>query len=197
MDGLDDQVGRLLRYLDQAGLKENTIVIYRSDQGFFTGEHGWAEKRWMYEESFKSPLLMRWPGVIKPGTVIDALVQNIDLAPTLLKAAKIEVPVSVHGRALQPILSGKSDLSWRKDILYQYFDGGTREKRGPYNMPRHEGVRDQRYKLISFYEFNEWEFYDLQEDPSELNNLIQSPSMQDQIKRLKQRLIQLKIAYGN
>ena len=197
VDGLDDQVGRLLRYLDQAGLKDNTIVIYSSDQGFFTGEHGWAEKRWMYEESFKSPLLMRWPGVIKPGTVIDALVQNIDLAPTLLKAAKIEVPVSVHGRALQPILSGKSDPSWRKDILYQYFDGGTREKRGPYNMPRHEGVRDQRYKLISFYEFNEWEFYDLQEDPSELNNLIQSPSMQDQIKRLKQRLIQLKIAYGN
>jgi arylsulfatase A-like enzyme len=115
VDGLDDQVGRLLRYLDQAGLKENTIVIYSSDQGFFTGEHGWAEKRWMYEESFKSPLLMRWPGVIKPGTVIDALVQNIDLAPTLLKAAKIEVPVSVHGRALQPILSGKSDPSWRKD----------------------------------------------------------------------------------
>ena len=196
IDGLDEQVGRILRFLDQEKLSENTLVIYSSDQGFFTGEHGWAEKRWMYEESFKSPLLMRWNGVIKPGSKINKLVQNIDLAPTFLKAAGVDIPEAVHGLPMQAILSGNTGDHWRKEILYQYFDGGTPEKRGPYNMPRHEGVRDTRYKLISFYEHGKWEFYDLKNDPQELNNLISTPSMKKEINQLKKKLIKLKTKFS-
>ena len=196
IDGLDENVGRLLEYLDSNDLTENTIVIYSSDQGFLTGEHGWAEKRWMYEESFRSPLLVRWPNVIKPGTRVSALVQNIDLAPTLLTAAGLEVPPEVHGVALQPVLSGDTPKDWRKDILYQYFDGGTPASRGPYNMPRHEGVRDDRYKLIHFYDLDAWEFYDLKADPRELSNRYKHPRYQQEIKRLKERLNALKDQYG-
>jgi arylsulfatase A-like enzyme len=146
----------------------------------------------MYEESFKSPLIMRWPGKISPGSRVVKLVQNIDLAPTFLKACGLPVPNSVHGLALQPLFSNESKFPWRKDILYQYFDGGTPEKRGPYNMPRHEGIRDERYKLISFYEFNQWEFYDLENDPNELNNLFRKKQFKPEIKRLQQRLLILK-----
>ena len=172
------------------------MVIYSSDQGFFTGEHGWAEKRWMYEESFKSPLLMRWPKMVKPGTRITQLVQNIDLAPTFMKAAGLIPPETVHGIALQPILSNPSSRSWRKDILYQYFDGGTRENRGPYNMPRHEGIRDTRYKLISFYDYKKWEFYDLKNDPEELHNLFNQESMKFEVNRLQKRLRIKKAEFG-
>jgi arylsulfatase A-like enzyme len=192
VDGLDDQIGRILNFLDEDGLAENTLVIYSSDQGFFTGEHGWAEKRWMYEESFKSPLLMRWPKTIKAGTQISKLVQNIDLAPTFLKAAGLSIPDSVHGLPLQHILLPTTSKSWRKDILYQYFDGGTPKKRGPYNMPRHEGIRDERYKLISFYDFKQWEFYDLKDDPRELNNLYGKKQFEPEIERLHERLTSLK-----
>ena len=196
IDGLDEAVGRLLQHLDDAGLADNTIVIYSSDQGFMTGEHGWAEKRWMYEESFRSPLLIRWPGMIEPGTKISALVQNIDLAPTLLTAAGVDVPDEVHGIALQPVLSGSTPEDWRKDILYQYFDGGTPESRGAYNMPRHNGVRDSRFKLIQFFDYDEWEFYDLQVDPRELTNRYEHPRYQQEIERLKGRLMILKEQYA-
>jgi arylsulfatase A-like enzyme len=196
IDGLDEQVGRLLDYLDADGLTRKTIVVYSSDQGFFTGEHGWAEKRWMYEESFRSPLLMRWPGVIQPGSRIDALVQNIDFAPTFLTAAGLEVPKEVHGLPMQPVLGGEIPENWRRDILYQYFDGGIPENRGPYNMPRHEGVRDARYKLISYFDHGVWEFYDLQVDPRELTNRIEDPRYQTEIARLKRRLSALKTQYG-
>ncbi len=196
IDGLDDNVGRLLDYLDQHGLAKNTIVIYSSDQGFLTGEHGWAEKRWMYEESFRSPLLIRWPGVISPNTRVSALVQNIDLAPTLLTAAGVDVPADVHGVALQPVLSGRVPENWRQDILYQYFDGGMPQSRGPYNMPRHEGVRDDQYKLIHFYDYDAWEFYDLKSDPRELSNCFKHPRYQNEIKRLQERLSALKVQFG-
>ena len=196
IDGLDEHVGRILEYLDKNGLAKNTIVIYSSDQGFFTGEHGWAEKRWMYEESFRSPLMIRWPETIKPGTKISALVQNIDLAPTLLTAAGIPVPNDVHGVPLQPILSGMLPDDWRKDILYQYFDGGTPEARGAYNMPRHNGVRDSRYKLIHFYDHDAWEFYDLQTDPRELSNRHGNPRYHREIGRMKERLTALKKQYS-
>ena len=196
VDGLDDQIGRILNFLDEHNLTENTLVIYSSDQGFFTGEHGWAEKRWMYEESFRSPLLMRWPKMVKPGTKITQLVQNIDLAPTFIKAAGLTPPETVHGIALQPILSNPSSRSWRKDILYQYFDGGTPENRGPYNMPRHEGIRDKRYKLISFYDYKTWEFYDLKKDPEELHNLFNQESMKLEINRLQKRLRIKKAKFG-
>jgi len=196
IDGLDDNVGRILKYLDDNDLTQNTIVIYSSDQGFLTGEHGWAEKRWMYEESFRSPLLIRWPAAIKPGTRVSALVQNIDLAPTLLTAAGVSVPDEVHGVPLQPVLDGTTPDNWREDILYQYFDGGTPAARGAYNMPRHNGVRDSRYKLIHFYDHDAWEFYDLQADPREVSNRYRHPRYQDEITRLKQRLVALKQQYG-
>jgi len=195
VDSLDENVGRLLDYLDESGLSKNTIVIYSSDQGFFTGEHGWAEKRWMYEESFRTPLLIRWPGTIKPGTDIDALVQNIDLAPTLLTAAGAQVPPDVHGRALQPVLGGTIPPDWRKDLLYTYYDGGTPEARGEYNMPRMMGVRDDRYKLISYYDYKAWEFYDLQKDPTEVKNLYDDPAYAKEVERLKGRLAALKVQY--
>ncbi len=196
IDGLDENVGRLLDYLDKHDLAKNTIVIYSSDQGFMTGEHGWAEKRWMYEESFRSPLLMRWSGTIKPGTHIPALVQNIDIAPTLLTAAGVKVPDDVHGRAMQPVLDGSIPSNWRKDILYQYFDGGIPSNRGAYNMPRHDGVRDNRYKLIHFYDHNAWEFYDLKTDPHEISNRYNNPKYQTEVTRLKKRLTALKKQYG-
>jgi N-acetylglucosamine-6-sulfatase len=195
VDGLDRNVGRILAYLDAAGLSQNTIVIYCSDQGFFTGEHGWAEKRWMYEESFKCPLLVRWPGKIAPGTRVDALVQNIDLAPTLLAAAGLAVPNEVHGRPLQPLFGGDVPSGWRKDVLYTYYDGGTPEVRGEYNMPRHMGVRDDRYKLISFYDYEAWEFYDLKADPNELHNGYDLPAYAADVERLKVRLAALKAQY--
>ena len=196
IDGLDENVGRLLKYLDDKGLAENTIVVYSSDQGFLTGEHGWAEKRWMYEESFRSPLLIRWPGTIAPGSRIEALVQNIDLAPTFLAAANVEIPDGVHGLPMQPVLGGQIPDNWRKDILYQYFDGGIPSNKGPYNMPRHEGVRDARYKLISFYDHDAWEFYDLQVDPRELSNRMGDLRYEKEIVRLKGRLNALKSEYG-
>jgi len=189
---LDAQIGRILRFLDEEGLAENTLLLYSSDQGFFTGEHGWAEKRWMYEESFKSPLLIRWPKVIEPGTVIDDLVQNIDLAPTFIRAAGMDVPKSLHGRPLQPLFSKAGPKKWREEILYQYFDGGNQQKPGPYNMPRHEGIRNRRYKLISFYEYDTWEFYDLRNDPNELINLIDDSSVKAKIEGMKKRLVVLK-----
>ena len=196
IDGLDRQVGRILAYLDETGLAKNTIVVYSSDQGFLTGEHGWAEKRWMYEESFRSPLLVRWPGVITPGSEISALVQNIDLGPTFLQAAGVDVPADVHGLALQPILGGDIPDNWRQDLLYQYFDGGIPSARGAYNMPRHNGVRDSRYKLIHFYDHNAWEFYDLQVDPRELSNRYAHPRYQAEVARMKGRLDALKQQFG-
>ena len=195
VDGLDANVGRILAYLDESGLSKNTIVIYASDQGFFTGEHGWAEKRWMYEESFKFPLLIRWPGNINPGTRVDALVQNIDLAPTLLSAVGLAVPKEVHGLALQPLLGGATPADWRKDVLYTYYDGGTPKARGEYNMPRHMGVRDERYKLISFYDYDAWEFYDLKNDPQEMHNAYNNPAYAGEVERLKARLTALKKQY--
>jgi len=195
VDGLDENIGRLLTYLDKTGLSKNTIVIYSTDQGFFTGEHGWAEKRWMYEESFRSPLMIRWPGTIKPGTRVDALVQNIDLAPTLLTAAGVPVPKDVHGVPLQPVLGGSTPADWRKDLLYAYYDGGTPESPGEYNMPRMMGVRDDRYKLISYYDYNAWEFYDLQKDPTEVNNTYDDPKNAKEVERLKGRLAALKEQY--
>jgi N-acetylglucosamine-6-sulfatase len=195
VDGLDENIGRLLTYLDKTGLSKNTIVIYSTDQGFFTGEHGWAEKRWMYEESFRSPLMIRWPGTIKPGTRVDALVQNIDLAPTLLTAAGVPVPKDVHGVPLQPVLGGSTPADWRKDLLYAYYDGGTPESPGEYNMPRMMGVRDDRYKLISYYDYNAWEFYDLQKDPTEVNNTYDAPKNAKEVERLKGRLAALKEQY--
>lgn len=167
VDVVDENVGRLLQWLDaRPELKENTIVVFSSDQSYFTGEHGWAEKRFMYEQGMKMPLLMRWPARIKPGTEVKALVQNIDYAPTLLAAADVKVPDDMQGKSLLPVASSKEDdEDFRDYVYYHYYDHGD------HGVPRHDGIRSQRYKLIHYYTDDKYEMYDLQNDPNEVMNV--------------------------
>ncbi len=168
---IDDNVGRILDWLDENDLAENTIVIYSSDQGFFTGEHRWAEKRWMYEETLSMPFMMRWPGRITPGTRISAMIQNIDYAPTFLEIAGAEIPEDVQGRSLVPLLDGTPPEDWRDAVYYHYDDGDA------YNLPKIEGVRTERYKLINYYAPRQaWELFDLQVDPLELRSVYDDPA---------------------
>ncbi|MBX3594060.1 sulfatase [Sphingomonas sp.] len=190
---VDEGVGAVLDYLDQSGLSRNTIVVYTSDQGFYLGEHGWFDKRFMYEESLRTPFMIRWPGHIRPGTKVSAFIQNIDYAPTFLAAAGVPAPASVQGRALEPLFDGKAPADWRKDVYYHYF-----EFPGFHAVRAHYGVRDARYKLMRFYgDIDQWEFYDLKSDPNELRNRIDDPTMRPQIARLKARLIALRRDYGD
>lgn len=169
---VDDNIGRMLNYLDREGLADNTLVIYSSDQGFYLGEHGWYDKRWMYEESFRMPFVARWPGVIKPGTRTRALTQNVDFAPTFLEAAGVGVPQEIQGRSLMPLFRGDAG-SWRKSLYYHYYEEGE------HNVPRHYGVRTDRYKLIHYYDMDEWELFDLDHDPQELKSIYDDPAAQD------------------
>ena len=155
-----------LRYLDESGLAANTIVIYNSDQGFYLGEHGWFDKRWMYKESLRTPLLARWPGVIAPGSTNRDLVSNLDLAETFLEIAGAAVPPDMQGRSLVPVMKGETPQDWRKTFYYHYYESMT-----AHGVPAHEGVRNARYKLIRFYESNEWELFDTEADPSELDSI--------------------------
>ena len=188
---VDDSVGRLLAYLDQSGLARNTIVVYSSDQGFYLGEHGWFDKRWMYEESLRMPLLIRWPGVVRPGTRIRQLVQNLDYAPTLLAAAGLEPPDHMQGRSLLPLLRGEPPPGWRSSIYYHYFEHGG------HGVPRHCGVRTERYKLIHFYATDEWELFDLEEDPRELVSVYDDPAREAVVRNLKKELSRLRDLYGD
>jgi arylsulfatase A-like enzyme len=163
-------VGRLTEWLKENNLDENTIVIYTSDQGFYLGEHGWFDKRFMYEESFRTPLVIRWPAVIKPGSVNNKLVMNLDIPETLLEAAHVKIPADMQGKRMLPLLDGK-DTTLRKYVYYHYFEDG-----GEHNVAKHVGVRSDRYKLIYFYGNNEWELYDLKNDPSELHNIYNDSS---------------------
>ncbi|NDV78462.1 sulfatase [Dysgonomonas sp. 511] len=172
---IDDQVGRVIDYLEKEGLMDNTIIVYTSDQGFYMGEHGWFDKRFMYEESFRTPLVMHYPKKIKAGTKADALVQNIDYAPTFLSLAGIEKPVEMSGTTLEPLFEGNKPENWRKSLYYHYYDYPA-----IHSVRRHDGVRTERYKLIHFYGKGEMandkdidcnELYDLLNDPNELNNL--------------------------
>lgn len=163
---LDAQVGRVLDALDQAGLAKNTVVVYSSDQGFFLGDHGWFDKRWMYEESLRTPLLVRWPGKVRAGSSNTDLVMNLDLAETFLDIAGAKVPAMMQGQSIVPILKGKRPAGWRDAIYYQYF-----EYPGWHAVRRQYGVRTSRYKLIHYYEVNEWELFDLQKDPEELKSV--------------------------
>lgn len=167
---VDKNIGRTLDYLDKTGLAENTIVVYSSDQGFYLGEHGWYDKRWMYEESMRMPLIVRWPGVIKPGERISSLVQNIDFAPTLLDAAGVEAPAEIQGESMIPLMRGGDGAPWRKSVYYHYYE------KGEHNVPEHEGVRTERYKLIYFTDLNEWELYDLEKDPAEMKSVYSDPA---------------------
>ncbi|QDV09989.1 Choline-sulfatase [Planctomycetes bacterium Poly30] len=185
--GVDESVGALLDWLEESGQAENTIVVYSSDQGFYLGDHGWFDKRWMYDESLEMPLIVRWPGVTPPGTVANALVQNLDYAPTFLDAAGVEIPADMQGHSLRPVLAGAEPETWRDAIYYRYY-----EFPGAHAVPRHYGIRTDRYKLIYFEQLDEWEFYDLQEDPDELTNLFGQPGHQAEIAKLSLRLGEMK-----
>jgi arylsulfatase A-like enzyme len=192
---VDENVGRVLKALEEMGLEQNTVVMYASDQGFYMGEHGWFDKRFMYEESFRTPLLARWPGKIKPGSVNTDLVQNIDFAETFLDLAGIPVPNDMQGRSLVPLLKGATPPDWRKSLYYHYY-----EYPGGHSVRRHEGVFDGRHKLIRFYgkdvpNSEEWEFFDLVKDPAEMNNAYGSPDAAEKIRELKKELASLRQKY--
>ena len=187
---VDDNLGRLLDYLDEQGLADNTVVIYSSDQGFYLGEHGWYDKRWMYEESFRTPLIVRWPDRVRPGTVNTDLVQNLDFAPTFLGLAGVAPPEHMQGLSLVPLLEGDRPADWRDAIYYQYF-----EFPGVHAVQRHYGVRTARYKLIHYYLIDEWELFDLDRDPSELRSVYDDPGYATVRAELSDRLAALRLEY--
>jgi arylsulfatase A-like enzyme len=165
--GVDEGVGKVLDTLDSEGVADNTVVIYAADQGFYLGEHGWFDKRWIFEESLRTPFLVKWPGVAKPGTVNADMVSNLDFAPTILQAAGLPVPAAIQGKSLVPILKGETPADWRKSFYYQYY-----EYPGPHSVARHYGVVTDRYKLVHFYDPSDyWELFDLKSDPQELTSV--------------------------
>src|SRR5687767_4050904 len=188
---LDAQVGRVLKGLDDAGLAKNTVVVYSSDQGFFLGDHGWFDKRWMYEESLRTPLIVRWPGVVKPGSRNTDLVMNLDLAETFLDIAQASVPASMQGRSIVPLLRGTTPSDWRDAIYYQYF-----EYPGWHAVRRQYGVRTKRHKLIHYYEVGEWELFDLEKDPEELRSVYPDKSYARVRKDMEEKLAALRRQYA-
>lgn len=192
---VDESVGQVLDYLAEAGLEENTIVVYASDQGFYLGEHGWFDKRWIFEESLRTPLLVRWPGVTKPGSTNTDLVSNVDFAATFLDAAGVTIPDDLQGKSLRPILSGTTPKDWRKSFYYHYY-----EFPGPHDVARHYGVVTDRYKLVRFYDFDnpafeEWELFDLKTDPQEMKSVYGESAyakvqtdLHEELKRLRTEL---------
>lgn len=191
LKSLDDNVGRLLDWLDRSGLAENTLVVYTSDQGFYMGEHGWFDKRFMYEESMRTPLVMRLPGGAR-GEVAE-LVQNIDYAPTFLELAGVPVPDDMQGLSLLPLLRGEHPAHWRRGLYYHYY-----EYPAEHAVKRHYGVRDARWKLIHFYDdIDRWELYDLEADPHELHNLCDDPRYASKRKRMMEELVRLQRQYGD
>ncbi|WP_268034604.1 sulfatase family protein [Algoriphagus sp. PAP.12] len=191
VSAVDKSVGRVLEYLKANGLDENTIVIYTSDQGFYLGEHGWFDKRWMYRESLRTPLLIKWPGVVKPGTVNEDLVSNLDFGETLIDIAGAPIPADMQGRSLLPILEGKTPEDWRKGHYYHYY-----EHPSEHNVMRHYGITTNKYKLIHFYyDIDTWELYDLEKDPEEMNNIYGDPAYADIQKELHEELEELRAQY--
>jgi arylsulfatase A-like enzyme len=191
IQSVDEGVGRVLDYLKESGLDKNTIVIYTSDQGFYLGEHGWFDKRWMFEQSYRTPLLIMWPGVIKPGSVNKDMVSNLDFAETFLDAAGVPVPKDMQGASMLPVLKGKTPGSWRKEHYYEYY-----EFPGPHSVKRHYGMSTERYKLIHYYyDIDEWELYDRVADPNEMKNVYDDPKYKTTREDLKKRLSALEIKY--
>lgn len=187
---VDDGVGRVLDFLKENHLDENTIVIYTSDQGFYLGEHGWFDKRFMYEESLRTPLLIRYPKEIKAGQKLDYLVQNLDFAPTLLDYAGVKVPEEMQGESFRGLLNGKQH-TWRDAIYYSYYGYPV-----VHMVKRHYGVRTDRYKLIHFYyDVDEWELYDLEKDPEEMKNVYNDPAYSNIRKNMYQKLDDLRKKY--
>jgi arylsulfatase A-like enzyme len=190
IQSVDDGVGEVLDYLDKNGLTENTIVVYTSDQGFYLGEHGWFDKRFMYEESFRTPLMIRYPKEIKPGSVIEQMVQNVDYAPTFLNYAGIKPDKEMQGESFRNLMSGKS-MKWRDAIYYHYY-----EYPAEHAVKRHYGVRTERYKLIHFYyDVDEWELFDLEKDPHEMKSVYNDPAYSEIQVKLHKKLLELRSKY--
>lgn len=187
VQSVDDGVGRLLDYLDKAGLADNTVVVYTSDQGFFLGEHNWFDKRFMYEESLKMPFLVRWPARVKAGAVNAGMVLNVDFAPTFLDAAGVKVPADMQGKSFLPLLRGERPRDWRTSMYYRYYHYPQHHRVQP-----HYGVRTERHKLIHFNKIDQWELYDLKADPHEVKNLYADPVHAKTVKELKAELYRLK-----
>jgi arylsulfatase A-like enzyme len=187
VQSVDDSVGRVLAFLDKAGLARNTIVVYTSDQGFFLGDHGLFDKRFMYEESIRMPFLVRWPAGIRPGTRSDALALNVDFAPTFLDAAGLPASPDMQGRSLLPVLGGRTPADWRTSMYYRYYHDP-----GDHNTRAHYGVRTRTHKLIYFWKKDQWELFDLVNDPYELHNLYGEPGEEAITATLKAELARLK-----
>lgn len=187
VQSVDESVGRMLDYLDRNGLSRNTLVIYTSDQGFFLGDHGLFDKRFMYEESIRMPFLVRWPAELKAGTVSDAMALNVDFAPTFLDVAGLPASAEMQGRSLRAVLRGRAPSDWRTSMYYRYYHDP-----GDHNTRAHYGVRTKRYKLIYFWKKDQWELFDLANDPHELHNLYGEPGMEAITATLKAELARLK-----
>jgi arylsulfatase A-like enzyme len=188
---VDDNVGRLMDYLDEQKLSDNTIIIYTSDQGFYLGEHGWFDKRFMYNESFKTPLLIKWPNKITPGTTEDELVQNLDFAQTFLEVAGVTTPKDMQGKSLVPLLTGNKE-NWDRDAVYYHYY----EYPAEHAVKRHYGIATKEYKLIHFYyDVDEWELYDRKKDPQEMNNVFNDPEYAQVVKEMKQKLKEIRKQY--
>ncbi|MCA1686691.1 MAG: DUF4976 domain-containing protein, partial [Planctomycetia bacterium] len=186
---VDENVGRVLKFLDDEGLADNTIVVYSADQGFYLGEHGWFDKRWIFEESLRAPLLVRWPGVVKPGGARSELVSNVDFAQTFLEAAGLPRPDDMQGRSLLPLLRGGTPADWRKSFYYEYYEYPV-----PHHVRPHYGVVTDRYKLVRFQapDLDEWELFDLKTDPQELRNVAGDPSNAQVVADLKAEVARLR-----
>ena len=185
---VDENIGRILRYLDVSGLAENTVVIYSSDQGFYLGEHGWFDKRWIYDESLKTPLIVRWPGVVTKGTEDTHLVSNVDYAETFLDIAGVAIPGDMQGRSLVPLLKGEIVPDWRTSFYYHYYEGADKV----HSVARHYGVVTATHKLVHYYDDNEWELLDREKDPFELRNFYGDPIHERITSQLKAELARLR-----
>lgn len=188
---VDENVGRLMDYLDENNLRENTLIVYTSDQGFYLGEHGWFDKRFIYDESFKTPLLVSWPGVIEAGSTSDEMVQNLDFAQTFLDAAGIEAPEDMQGESLMPLLTGETDKWDREEVYYHYY-----EYPSVHMVKRHYGIVTKEYKLAHFYyDIDEWELYDRKNDTLEMKNVYDDSAYAEIVVDLKARLADLRVKY--
>lgn len=187
-ESLDENVGRLIDFIDNSGLKENTIIIYTSDNGFFLGDHGWYNKMWMYEESLHIPFLIRYPKEIKPGSINDDFVMNIDFAPTILDFACNEIPSDIQGKSFRQLLNDQTPYDWREAVYYRYYDR---------HIEPHYGIRTGKYKLIYFPRLREYEMFDLEKDQHEMNNVYDDPTYFEKANLIKGDLKRIKESYGD
>ena len=200
---VDESVGRILDYLEETGLAENTIVIYTSDQGMFLGEHQYLDKRWIFEESIKMPFLVRWPKALDNGKQVDEFVTNVDFAPTLLDMAGVTAPKDMQGKSFLPLLKGDSISNWQQSVYYRYWMHRDM-------TPAHFGIRTNKYKLIFYYGLNldtnsfghpesepAWELYDLEKDPNEMNNVYNDEAYKDIVRALKKELLEKRTQIGD